>query len=85
MKTCLNCSGAVGEPGKAYGFAGKWCHCLSPVIARPAPIFPPLHQVDLQDPTKSASTAFLQWLRGYLDAGGKDMARIESELKKVLP
>jgi hypothetical protein len=27
MDTCLNCGGAIGEPGKAYGYAGKWCHC----------------------------------------------------------
>jgi len=36
MDTCLNCGGAIGEPGKAYGYAGKWCYC--PVLQgqRPA-------------------------------------------------
>jgi hypothetical protein len=30
------------------------------------------------------SQPFLQWLRGYLDAGGNDTGRIASELNKVL-
>jgi hypothetical protein len=24
---CLNCGGAIPEPGKTYGYAGKWCYC----------------------------------------------------------
>ncbi len=27
MSVCANCGGFIGEPGKAYGYAGKWCHC----------------------------------------------------------
>lgn len=27
MSTCANCSGLIAEPGKAYGYAGKWCFC----------------------------------------------------------
>ena len=27
MDRCLNCGGAIGEPGKIYGYAGKWCYC----------------------------------------------------------
>lgn len=28
--TCTKCGGFVGEPMKAYGYAGKWCHCVEP-------------------------------------------------------
>lgn len=24
---CTKCGGFIGEPGKAYGYAGKWCDC----------------------------------------------------------
>lgn len=24
---CHHCGGLIGEPNKAYGWAGKWCHC----------------------------------------------------------
>lgn len=24
---CSKCGGLIGEPNKAYGWAGKWCHC----------------------------------------------------------
>lgn len=24
---CTKCGGFVGEPGKIYGYAGKWCQC----------------------------------------------------------
>jgi hypothetical protein len=27
MKSCPVCSGAIGDPGVAYGYAGKWCYC----------------------------------------------------------
>ncbi len=30
MKNCSNCNGAIGEPGVAYGYAGKWCQCGNP-------------------------------------------------------
>lgn len=29
MKHCTKCGGAIGEPGLAYGYAGKWCMCAS--------------------------------------------------------
>lgn len=25
--TCDKCGGFIGEPGKAYGYAGRWCQC----------------------------------------------------------
>lgn len=28
---CKRCRGFVGEPNKAYGYAGQWCHCLEPM------------------------------------------------------
>ena len=28
MRVCTACGGVVGEPGKVYGYAGRWCHCL---------------------------------------------------------
>lgn len=24
---CKTCGGLIGEPNKAYGWAGKWCRC----------------------------------------------------------
>lgn len=27
MDSCLNCGGAIGEPGVSYGYAGRWCNC----------------------------------------------------------
>jgi hypothetical protein len=27
MRSCPICHGAIGEPGVAYGYAGKWCVC----------------------------------------------------------
>lgn len=39
MTHCLTCGGAIGEPGKSYLYAGKWCHCaiMPQQIQRPAP------------------------------------------------
>lgn len=28
---CSVCGGLIAEPNKAYGYAGKWCHCASGV------------------------------------------------------
>ena len=30
MSTCENCGGLIAEPGKVYGWGGKFCHCLIP-------------------------------------------------------
>lgn len=27
MSMCEHCGGLIAEPNKAYGWAGKWCHC----------------------------------------------------------
>ena len=38
MTHCLTCGGAMGEPGKSYGYAGKWCHCsVTHPLQRSAP------------------------------------------------
>jgi len=26
-RSCGRCGGLIAEPGKVYGYAGKWCHC----------------------------------------------------------
>lgn len=28
--SCQACGGFIGEPGKVYGYAGKWCSCIHP-------------------------------------------------------
>lgn len=33
--TCPKCGGFVGETGKSYGYAGKWCHCTWPQETTP--------------------------------------------------
>ena len=36
--TCMTCGGLIAEPGKVYGWAGKWCHCIRPEkVCVPAP------------------------------------------------
>lgn len=30
MNSCMNCGGAILEPGKVYGYAGPTCHCVEP-------------------------------------------------------
>lgn len=27
--TCGRCGGLIAQPGKVYGYAGKWCHCTT--------------------------------------------------------
>ena len=27
--TCGRCGGLIAQPGKVYGWAGKWCHCTT--------------------------------------------------------
>lgn len=78
---CRKCGGLIGEPGKAYGWAGKWCHCA---IEEPPAKIERLPTFVLGKPSPDPQP-FLQWLRGYLDGGGSDMQRIVAELKKVLP
>lgn len=35
---CMSCGGLIGEPGKVYGWAGKWCYCPRPEkVCTPAP------------------------------------------------
>lgn len=31
MRSCAGCGKAIGEPGKAHGYVGKWCHCVRPI------------------------------------------------------
>jgi hypothetical protein len=28
-RSCGRCGGLIAEPGKVYGYAGKWCHCTN--------------------------------------------------------
>lgn len=37
MSTCQTCGGLIAEPNKAYGYAGKFCHCTWPRL----PLFDP--------------------------------------------
>lgn len=87
MNSCERCGGAIGEPGKAYGYAGKWCRCPS---SPPTPAVPP-PAPSVEDYAKLLSpaqiltpTAFVFWLRGYLAGRGNtgDVA-IYNELQKV--
>lgn len=34
---CQTCGGLIAEPGKAYGYAGPYCHCVHPRV----PLFGP--------------------------------------------
>ena len=38
MRNCLKCGNAVGEPGKVYGYAGEWCHCVDPSLDAYPPV-----------------------------------------------
>lgn len=88
---CQKCGGLIGEPGKAYGWTGKWCLCAwqgeGTLTAPKLFVGPPARAEPLRTLVLGAPgpQRFLQWLRGYLDGGGSDMQCIAAELKKVLP
>lgn len=47
--TCQQCGGFIGEPGKAYGYAGKWCHCPKAALK---PVSPTTGQIVKDWPEK---------------------------------
>jgi hypothetical protein len=68
MDSCLNCGGAIFEPGKPYGYVGKVCHCPAhPSRMYQNPASDPLHSFrraplsPLQD--RSHETRFTFWTR----------------------
>lgn len=53
MMSCRNCLGAIGEPGKVYGYAGAWCMCDKP---EPFGVqTPPLNAVDWDEIRRKTS------------------------------
>lgn len=99
MRMCAACGGLIGEPGKAYGYVGRWCHCTEPIPndyphvqgfpdTRPQKLADFVK--DLKPPAEILTPAeFASWLKGYFAAGGPhtftqgDWKRIAEELKKV--
>ena len=88
MRTCSACGGAIGEMGKAYGYAGKWCCCESPrpdgwphVTVTPGTV----QDLWKQDASEKSVTPaeFMFWLRGYAAHGHVD-PKILAELQKRL-
>jgi len=31
MRMCAACGGLIGEPGRTYSYAGRWCYCTKPL------------------------------------------------------
>lgn len=98
MQSCAGCGGAIGEPGVAYGYAGKWCHCVKPIpndyphvtgfadiktkLGDLNPVPGPIVVVPPEETL--TPTAFVFWLRGYAAHGHID-PKILAELQKVKP
>jgi hypothetical protein len=88
MRLCKRCGGAIGEPGKAYGYAGDWCPCAEPDLPRLGDIqvIPPgvnvgdyvrdragITLVPMGQPSTLMTPAeFVVWLRGYFGAYGNN-------------
>lgn len=99
MQSCAGCGGAIGELGKAYAYAGKWCHCVRPIpndyphVKGFADIKTKLEDLNpvATPPTEPpvAPAEFVFWLKGYFAAGGPhtftqgDWKRVAEELQKV--
>lgn len=97
MSTCQTCGGLIAEPNKAYGYAGKFCHCRWPDRLFPHQPTPPMNDFQLKpspplhEQLRAIASAapmtpeqFVLWLRGYL-AGSKDAALdpIRAQLEKT--
>lgn len=88
MRSCAGCGGAIGEPGVAYGYAGKWCHCVRPVpndyphvqgfadiktkLGGLNPAPGPIIALPLEKPETLTPAEFVHWLRGYVAAQGEN-------------
>lgn len=85
MQTCAACGGAIGEQGKAYGYAGRWCHCPKPIPDDYPKVsgtgvgtikdfidthLPPGPIIVVPPEEVLTPAAFVFWLRGYFAAGG---------------
>jgi hypothetical protein len=51
MRSCPTCHGAIGEPGVAYGYAGKWCECTTTLLnsLKPGQMVGPFDAKGLED------------------------------------
>lgn len=66
MDTCLNCGGAIGEPGVAYGYAGKWCHCaVNPSSKYQRPSKKEIFGIELKDGEGLSAAGPLKKESGY--------------------
>lgn len=90
-RMCQECGGLIGELGKAYGWAGKWCLCGGGFPPTPEmPRVVPLPSIDEYAKQLAPSTPafspsdFVHWLRGYAAHGHVD-PKILTELQKVRP
>lgn len=95
MQSCAACGGAIGEPGKAYGYAGKWCHCVRP-IPNDYPHVKGFAELRLEDLAKGpvqvmppreetmTPAEFVCWLKGYVAAQGEHAPKhLAEQLRKV--
>lgn len=99
MMSCLKCGGAVGEPGKAYTYAGEWCHCPNPELPRSGEVVMVPQGTSVADfvcersgvgsiqvgspSTLMTPIEFVIWLRGYFAASGNDFDTIRAKLDTV--
>jgi hypothetical protein len=42
MRSCAACGGLIGEPGKAYEYPVRLCHCTKPLPVTPGDAYPPI-------------------------------------------
>ncbi len=86
MSLCMTCGGFIVEANKAYGYAGKFCHCATPrspladIIDKHRPLGlgdVKIHTpapMPLAAPTAMSAADFVMWLRGYLAAKNDEPA-----------
>lgn len=66
---CATCGGFIGEPGKVYGYAGKWCHCWNPA-SRPLTAAPTI------DPSRVREVLLGLGKPRFYRAGGQWVVRV---------
>lgn len=93
----MTCGGLIAEPGKNYGYAGKFCDCATPrsplrdiidkmpKVDAPSPFGAAVPAIVSQT-TQMSAADFVMWLRGYLAAKNDEpaLAAIVTKLTAVV-
>lgn len=75
--TCPKCFGLIPEPGKVYGYTGKWCTCI---VNQQIPVVPPTQYPD-QTQTKAAIDKYEE---GYRYGKSSTLSRVEIQIDSLI-